>query len=550
MKTKQRKLSTRVVAYCCILAAALSLVLGALGYSIYRRKSMSSYKTYIGSTLNIIDSMVDADDMRICIDSGKRTEKYDQLQQQIDNIKENTMVEFIYLIVPMDKDDIRNIQYVSIAYTEEEYLYEADDMVELGEPVQEDAFTDEMRQVFHDAMFGAGEISYVSNDAGFGNMLTGTKPVMDSNGNTVCLICIDYSMKEIKSTMFDYLIGIIIGTGITAFLTLLVIIARINRTVVKPIRAMAVAAGDFVQQTHEIVDPSQLVYKNVEVHTNDEIRILSESIHNMMYDMIHFMQNLTKAAADKERISAELNVANQIQGSMIPNIYPAFPERPEFDVYGSILYSGQMGGTFYDYFFIDHTHFGFFIGDISHTGISAALLMVIARTMIKNYAQLGYDVDRVCMETNNRISSSNESAGMKITAFMGIIDLESGIMSYVNAGHSQPFLKRSGEKFQELSCKNCFAIGSMANVPYWKQEIQLVQGDMLFMYTNGFTEAYDRKGDIFSKERLENMLNIWITEEYDIQGIAQTAQQSVLEFMNGAEQERDIAMLMFRYLAA
>ena len=550
MKTKQGKLSTRVVVYCCILAAALSLVLGGLGYSIYRRKSMSSYKMYIESTLNIVDSMVDADDMRICIDSGQRTEGYDQLQRQIDNIKENTMVEFIYLIVPMDKDDISNIQYVSIAYTEEEYLYEADNIVYLGEPVQEDAFTDVMLQVFREAMFGAGEISYVSNDAGFGNMLTGTKPVIDSNGNTVCLICVDYSMEEIYSTMFDYLIGIIIGTVITAMLTLFVIIARINRTVVSPIQAMAVAAGDFVQQTHEIVDPSQLAYKNVEVYTNDEIRILSESIHNMMSDMIDFMQNLTKAAADKERISAELNVANQIQDSMIPNIYPAFQERQEFDVYGSILYAQHMGNIFYDYFFIDNTHFGFFIGDISHTGISAALMMVIARTIIKNYAKLGFGVDRVFAETNNQISSSNESAGMKITAFMGIVDLETGIMSYVNAGHSQPFLKRSGEKFKELPCKNGFALGSMANVPYWKQEIQLVQGDMLFMYTNGLTEAYDHKGDIFSKERLENMLNIWIAKEYDIQDIARTAQQSVQEFMNGAEQERDIAMLLFRYLAA
>lgn len=548
MKTKQRKLSTRVVAYCCILAAALSLVLGGLGYSIYYTKFMSSYRMYIKSTLNIIDSMVDADDMRICIESGQRTEKYNQLQQQIDNIKENTMVEFIYLIVPIDKDDISNIQYVSIAYTEEEYLYEADDIVSLGESVQEDAFADEMLQIFHETMFGVGEISYVPNNAGFGNMLTGTKPVIDSNGNTICLICVDYSMKEIESTMKDYLIGIIIGTILTALLTLLVIIARINRTVVKPIRAMAVAAEDFVQQTHEIEEPSQLVYKDVEVHTNDEIGILSESIQNMMSDMIRFMQNLTKATADKERISAELNVANQIQGSMIPKIYPAFPERQEFDVYGSILYSGQMGGTFYDYFFIDHTHFGFFIGDINHTGISAALMMVIARTMIKNYAQLGYAVDRICMETNNQISSSNEAAGMKITAFMGIVDLESGVMTYVNAGHCQPFLKRSGEQFQELYCKNCFALGSMANVPYWKQEIQLVQGDMLFMYTNGFIEAYDRKGDMFSKERLKDMLNLWIVREYEIQGIAQTAQQSVLDFMNGAEQERDIAMLMFRYL--
>lgn len=181
-------------------------------------------------------------------------------------------------------------------------------------------------------------------------------------------------MQEIYDTMYTYLIGIIIGTVITATIALLLIISRIKKTIVHPIEEMAEAAGDFVIQSHRVDDPSDLTYHRVEVKNNDEIKFLSDSISNMTSHMIAYMQNLTKVTADKERISAELGVATQIQESMIPKMYPAFPERPEFDIYGHIRSARQMGGAFFDYFFIDNNHFGFFIGDINSTGIPAALM--------------------------------------------------------------------------------------------------------------------------------------------------------------------------------
>lgn len=549
-KTKgavKKRLSTRVILYCCILAGALCIVLGSLGYYIYYTRSMNSYEMYVDSILNIVNSMVDADDMRECIKNMKTSDTYDETQRLINDVKANTAVEFIYIIAPMDPENMYDVVYVCNAFTEQEQIEEPEDLISIGDPVQQNAFPDFMLQTFHDAMYVSPEVSFIPNDAGFGYMLTGTMPVIDSQGNTVCLICVDFSMQEIYDTIYAYLFVIITGTVITAVIALMVIIARIKKTIVEPIEEMAAAAGDFVAQSHNTNDPSTLSYHKVDVKNDDEIRFLSDSIFNMTSDMISYMQNLTKVTADKERISAELGVATQIQESMIPKMYPAFPERPEFDIYGHIRSSRQMGGAFFDYFFIDNSHFGFFIGDVNSAGIPAALIMVITRTMIKNYSQLGYSVDKVCQETNNSLSGNNESAGMKITAFMGIIDLETGILTYVNAGHKTPFLKRAGESFEPLPSRGCFALGSMANVPYWKQSIQLVQGDLLFMYTDGLVKACDRKGDTFSEPRLLDTLNGLIGREYAIEVMASDIENTVLTFMDGAEQTNDIAMLLFRY---
>lgn len=547
MQEQRQKLSTRVVVYCTALAFALCLILGAVGYYIYYIKTMESYEMYVDSILNIVNSMVDPEDMENCIRTLETSEKYEQTQKLMNDIKTNTVVQFIYIIAPMDKQNIHNVVYVCNAFTEEERINTPEDLVKIGQQVQNDAFPEFMLEVFNQTMFENPEVSFISNDAGFGNMLTGTKPVIDAQGNTICLICVDFSMEEIYSTMYDYILGIVLSTVLTALLALFIIVSRINQTIVKPIREMAAAAGDFVQQSHTVQDPTALVYRRVHVQQRDEIGLLSDSITGMMADVVDYMKNLTRVTADKERISAELNVATQIQQSMIPKIYPAFPERSEFEIYGNILSAKQMGGAFFDYFFIDNTHFGFFIGDIHHTGISAALMMVITRTMIKNYSQLGYDVDKVCQETNNQLRNNNESASMKITVFMGIVDLSTGNMTYVNAGHRPPYIKRSGKKFEQLPARENFPLGSMENVPYWKQSIRLVQGDLLFMYTRGLPDAQDKKGEDFSEQRMVEQMDYLVDTKYSIKDLAKGMEQSVKHFIDGAEQEQDIAWMLFRY---
>lgn len=136
---------------------------------------------------------------------------------------------------------------------------------------------------------------------------------------------------------------------------------------------------------------------------------------------------------------------------------------------------------------------------------------------------------------------------MKITVFMGIVDLSTGEMTYVNAGHRIPYIKRSGEKFQQLPAKENFPLGSMENVPYWKQSIRLMQGDLLFMYTGGLPDAQDRKGENFSEQRMVEQMDHLVDTRYGIKDLVKGMEQSVHQFTGGIEQEKDIALMLFRY---
>lgn len=230
---------------------------------------------------------------------------------------------------------------------------------------------------------------------------------------------------------------------------------------------------------------------------------------------------------------------------MLPRIFPAFPERTEFDIYAEMKVAREMGGSFYDLFLVDQTHLAVVIGEIAGKGIPAALLMVITKTLIKNYAQLGYGPDKVLAETNNQLSDSNE--GMTTTAFLGIVDLVSGVFTYANAGHCVPLFKHAGKEFQELPTKDCFVLGGMEGVPYWQQSVQMVQGDLLFLYTKGLVESENASMVQYSLEHTKMRINQAVGEAYELGELLHIMEEDVEDFLEGAPRQQDIAMLIFRY---
>jgi sigma-B regulation protein RsbU (phosphoserine phosphatase) len=215
---------------------------------------------------------------------------------------------------------------------------------------------------------------------------------------------------------------------------------------------------------------------------------------------------LAKITAEKERIGAELDVATKIQASMLPCIFPAFPDREEFDIYASMLPAKEVGGDFYDFFLIDETHLAIVIADVSGKGVPAALFMVIAKTLIKNNAQYGKAPKEIFETVNNQLCEGNESA-MFLTAFMGILEIGSGKFTYVNAGHNPPVIKKAEGNYEWLVTKPGFVLAGMENMRYRQDEIVLGQGDTLYMYTDGVTEATNAQNELFSDPKLIEVLN-------------------------------------------
>lgn len=297
----------------------------------------------------------------------------------------------------------------------------------------------------------------------------------------------------------------------------------------------------------EKIGSGSLDYKS-EIKTNDEIEELSLAFEKMTNSLKEYIDNFAKATADKQRISTELAVATQIQASVLPCIFPAFPSRTDFDIYAKMTPAKEVGGDFYDFYLIGENKLGIVMADVSGKGVPAALFMMISKTVIKNLVFDGMAIDEVFNDANNRLNEGNETL-MFVTAFLAIVDLNTGVMEYVNAGHNTPLLRKKNSSFEWMKLeKNCI-LAVLPEVNFKKQSIQLEKGDIFFTYTDGVTEAINSKNNFYGEDKLITELNN--IEDIDNKSLCDTIvhiRKTIDDFADGAEQADDITMLIFKYL--
>ena len=381
---------------------------------------------------------------------------------------------------------------------------------------------------------------------------------LKETGWTICLVLsqevMNQTTQNIQASIEENARGIteIVEESIQKSIFLFVVIAAIGAAAVLIITN--VLAAGFVRPIRRLMSQvgevgSGNLEQVIAVDTKDEIGQLAGAFNRMLGELKNYMANLQVMTVDKERMTAELDVAKQIQRNMLPDMFPAFPERNEFDIYALLQPVNDGGENFYDFFLVDRSHFCMVLGDVSGSGVPATMFAVVTKTHIKNYAQLGYQPDRILVETNNQLSYKND-AGLTVSVFIGIIDLITGSMQYVNAGQMPPLWKHSGADFDFLRVKSCFALGNMENVPYWQQSVRLAQGDMIFLYTKGVAETQDEKGNEYTQEYLYEYLNGLVRHEYKLDGILEGIEEDLQRFSGGAVQKQDSTMLVFRYFGS
>jgi sigma-B regulation protein RsbU (phosphoserine phosphatase) len=252
---------------------------------------------------------------------------------------------------------------------------------------------------------------------------------------------------------------------------------------------------------------------------------------------------LTAIAVEKERISAELDVATQIQSSMLPHIFPPFPHRKEIDIFGIMDPAREVGGDFYDFFLIDDKKLAVVIADVSGKGVPAALFMVIAKTLLANYALMGKSPKEVFETVNNTLCENND-AGLFVTCFMGYLDLETGELVSVNAGHNPPLLKRGGA-YEYYKTEHGLVLAGMENTVYAESRIVLQPNDVLYLYTDGVTEADNIFKELYGDPRLLETINE--NRDMGIKELCTGIRKDVALFANGALQADDITMLAIQF---
>lgn len=340
-----------------------------------------------------------------------------------------------------------------------------------------------------------------------------------------------------QQTISDFDIKIILLLVSLAVFIIVIAIAiiglsyKFSDTLTKPILQLNESMGEIATGNLDL---------KIDIDTGDEIEDLANSANRMTQQLKEYIENIKSITAEKERIGAELDVAKKIQASMLPCIFPPFPERDEFDIYASMLPAKEVGGDFYDFFLIDETHLAVVVADVSGKGVAAALFMVIAKTLIKNNLQSGKTPKEVFDTVNNQLCENNE-AEMFVTAFMGILDIDTGKFTYVNAGHNLPLIKRAEGDYEWLITKPGFVLAGMENIRYKQDEIILNQGDILYMYTDGVTEATNAENELFSDPKLKDVLNN--NKDVNIEGLLHVVKEEIDLFVKDAPQFDDITML-------
>ena len=328
-------------------------------------------------------------------------------------------------------------------------------------------------------------------------------------------------------------------TLLILLLILLILLANaliLGKKIVKPLNSIT-------QRIFEL-NESNLEFKMEDTfRTGDEIQTLAESFADLSHKTVVYMDQVRNVTAEKERIGTELRMANQIQESVLPNIFPAFPDREEFDIYATMDPAKEVGGDFYDFFLIDKDHLGIVIADVSGKGVPAALFMMASKIILQSCAMLGRSPAEILTRTNEAICSNNRME-MFVTVWFGILDLKTGLITGANAGHEYPAVKR-GEGYELFKTKHGMVIGAMENVTYSEYRLQLQPGDRLFLYTDGLPEATDASEEMFGVNRVLDVLNE--NTQCSVTDTLVRMTEAVSEFVDGAEQFDDLTMLCLEY---
>ena len=348
-----------------------------------------------------------------------------------------------------------------------------------------------------------------------------------------------------RSIILQYLKRI--DQGIISIILVFIVIAIIIRAVVY-FRTTKLADDltypiEELKKDVEIISKGSLNYK-AKVIGNDEISDLAISFNSMTESLKKHIDDVTKLTAEKEKERVELKIATNIQVGMLPTKFPAFPDDNRFDIFATMTPAKEVGGDFYDMFKIDENHLAIVVADVSGKGIPAALFMAIGKSLIKDHTYYSGDLSEVFNTVNNILCNSNKE-DMFITAFEGIIDLNTGMMKYVNAGHELPFIYRNGKGFSPYEMKPRFVLGGMKDIKYTVSEIKLEKGDIFYEYTDGVAEATNINNELYGMERLEKALNKNINKS--VESLLHSVKEDIDLFVGEAPQFDDITMIGFKY---
>lgn len=550
----KQSLKTKMTCIVLIIAVVLSAAAILVGYRVYANTMNSYFKTQAMNLAKTVAVTVDKDSIEryskevlniyrnVDTSSINTTEDEKNYLSLYDGIADESYMNQLALLKDIKQSN--DILYLYITMIDPRnktgiYIMDSDESESACPIGTWDVIYEENQSIFDNPERGFP--AYITNTETFGWLCSAGAAITNDHSEVIGYAMLDISMNDVMKDRRDFFIRLC-GILITVTIALIgLIIYFVTNKIVRPINTLAMATSSFVTDIEkETAKQEESSIARLVIKTGDEIENLSDSIKKMELEIHKYIENLTKITAEKERIGAELDVATHIQSSMLPCIFPAFPTREEFDIYATMQPAKEVGGDFYDFFLIDNDHLAVVMADVSGKGVPAALFMVIAKTLIKNYSQAGLSPADVFTAANSQLCENNE-AGLFVTAWMGVLEISTGKFTYVNAGHNPPLIKRSAGEFEYLKCRPGFVLAGMEDIKYRQNEMELFAGDTLYLYTDGVTEATDTFNELYGEARLQEVLNQ--NASATLSELLPIIRTDIDLFVKGAPQFDDITML-------
>lgn len=377
----------------------------------------------------------------------------------------------------------------------------------------------------------------------YGLLCTAAVPMDDESGERIAFMLVDISIKDVAIGLIVFSIRLILAMIIATLILAYFQTVHIEKNLVEPIRKIAEASKTYVKERHECASGKEH-FSNLGINTGDELEELGDTMAIMEKELTQYEENLTRITAEKERIQTELTLATEIQTALLPHVFPAFPDRSEFDVYALSEPAREVGGDFYDYFLIDNDHLCLVMADVSGKGIPAALFMMIAKTILQSCAMLGKEPAEILERTNDALSTDNQT-GMFVTVWLGILEISTGKLTCANAGHEYPALRRANGSFEIFKDRHGFVIGGMEGSRYKEYIIQMEHGDRIFLYTDGVPEATDAGNNMYGTKRMTEALNREL--DADLKQLLNNMCYDIMDFVKEEQQFDDLTMMCLEY---
>lgn len=546
---KKNSLVTKSIRRILILGVALLIGITIVSALQFYNKVQQTYESVSNAYIAMIDSQYSTEEITSIINNKEELAKIQSLSDNTGNSEYDSTIYKTWERVNQFIDST----FYYFDFTRFQILIPSEDgFVSIWhiskdnegsrDPMSKQTLT-KMESAVIKSLYNASDIIYADNLLIHwkNNKIIGTtiETIEDNDGKTIAIAELDIDITQIGYSIIQLALVISLFIIFVLAFALNLYFYYTKREVLKPILQLDGATKNLVDKLKRNEKTQHL-----NIRTNDEIESLSHSFESMEENLRNYIIENNAITAEREQIKAQLSLATGIQSDMLIKEFPPFPERNEFHIYASMNPAKEVGGDFYDFFLIDDNQLALVIADVSGKGFPAALFMMRTMLMIQSLAT-NTDNPALILEKLNKLICKNNDSKMFVTVWLGILDLNTGVLKASNAGHEFPIIKEPGKQFELYKDKHSFVIGGKKKTKYKEYELVLRPGTTLFLYTDGVPEATNSDGIRFQIDNTLDALNM--NPNASVDQLINTVATSVSDFVLDAEQFDDLTMLCIEY---